>query len=144
MSNNHFADLLLQESFRDGYLTKAVKQNNRTLVRSLLQMGADPDEPNAKGETPIYEAIRIGNLEIVKLLIEWDANLDVVNDNHFSPVETAIANNKADILKFLLRHGEVKAKNVKLAAELKQSGIKETLSNGFKKRVFKVRSGAII
>lgn len=140
-----FEDLLADQAAEKSLLHKAVEENHRAAVRAILGVGADVNEADRNGETPVFAAVRNGNLEMVRLLIEWNASVDVVNRRHQSVTDIAVICNKNDILKFLLRHSElVKQKSVKLAAVLKHSGSKQNLDEEIKRRVFKARLHSIV
>ena len=55
------------------------------IVELLLDRGANPDEKNYNGNTPLWQASYNGNFEIVELLLSKGANPDERNDNGITP-----------------------------------------------------------
>ena len=56
-------------------LHTACMKGKTAIVAALLDMGADPNQANRNGETPLSSAIESGNLACVKLLVEHGAML---------------------------------------------------------------------
>jgi ankyrin repeat protein len=48
----------------------------------LLQHGADPDARNARGWTPLHQAVFIGNVEKIQLLLQYKAGLFLENNEN--------------------------------------------------------------
>jgi hypothetical protein len=59
-------------------LYKAVTQNDTETVRSLIETGADVNEPieEMNSATPVYIAVRNGNIEITEMLLQAGAYID--------------------------------------------------------------------
>ncbi len=55
-------------------LFKAIKNGNVGLVNALISNGAEIEQKDVDGKTPLQVAIEIGNSEIIKLLISADEN----------------------------------------------------------------------
>lgn len=64
-------------------ISGGIRDINR--VSLLLKDGADPNEPNSKGNTPLHEAILKGNLSAIKLLLEYGADLFRENRKGVTP-----------------------------------------------------------
>lgn len=78
-------------------LTTAVFASNLSLLHSLLEWGAKPNETDEHGWTPLHCAVAkasIGNLTIAKqmiqLLLQYDGRLDIGNDEGLLPHQIAI------------------------------------------------------
>ncbi|KAF8374831.1 hypothetical protein PRIPAC_81260 [Pristionchus pacificus] len=56
-----------------GFLHRAVFVKNRSLVRSLIDGGCDPNEADKAGVTPLHVAAAAGDREIVQLLVKAGA-----------------------------------------------------------------------
>ena len=52
-------------------LTKAAMWGNLKLLDSLLENGADPNFPNAMGNSPLHEAAYYGEIECANSLLEY-------------------------------------------------------------------------
>lgn len=63
-----------------GSLHQAIKDQDLEKVRKLLNAGANVNEEDDEGDTPLQIAIFIGNVEIVKLLLDHDADINNVNE----------------------------------------------------------------
>ena len=50
------------------------------IVRALLELGANADEPNKEGRTPLFFAAGCGHPDIIDLLLEWGAYLHVTTN----------------------------------------------------------------
>src|SRR5688572_26013564 len=61
-------------------LTKAVKANDLTAVRTLVKSGADVNAKSGDGSTPILWAVDHSNIEIARVLVGAKARVDVPND----------------------------------------------------------------
>ncbi|GAB4216028.1 MAG: hypothetical protein OHK0012_17440 [Synechococcales cyanobacterium] len=60
-------------------LMKAVKSNDVTRVKTLLQQGVDVNTPDSSGDYPMLMAAYEGHTEILKLLLEAGADVSVVD-----------------------------------------------------------------
>lgn len=52
-------------------LTRVIFENDPTALRILLEAGADPEKPNARGETPYDVAVRLQRKKILEILNEY-------------------------------------------------------------------------
>ncbi|WP_280458037.1 ankyrin repeat domain-containing protein [Nocardia carnea] len=67
-------------------LISAVWERDPTAVETLLKEGAEPDEPDEDGSTPLYQAAVHGSTEIVHLLLAYGADPNLAGD----PVEEGL------------------------------------------------------
>lgn len=95
-------------------LIDAVKDNKIEKVKQLLESGADVNQKNRFGMTPLYYASRNGYLEIVKLLLPaganvntatTDANYRELTTDNVTSLQMASLNNHLEIVKLLLAAG---------------------------------------
>eukprot|EP00899_Mesostigma_viride_P021269 jgi/Mesvir1/29143/Mv18438-RA.1 len=92
----------------EGALYLATKARSATLVKRLLQAGADPNLVSPAGPTPLYVAADKGALELVKCLLEAGANPNATGGrSHASePVLfAAVRSRNVDIVKCLVDGG---------------------------------------
>ncbi len=52
-------------------VTKAAMWGNLKLLESLLEAGADPNSPNARGDSPLHEAVYYGEKECAQCLLKY-------------------------------------------------------------------------
>jgi len=58
------------------------REKNIDVVNYLISLGADYNNRNTIGETPLHGACRHGNLELVKLLVNSGADTTITNDSN--------------------------------------------------------------
>lgn len=71
-------------------LKNAVFDHDDKQLRSLLQAGADANEPDANGVVPLFHAIHFGGVETVRLLLQAGADVNHTNWNGYSPWFAAV------------------------------------------------------
>ncbi|OQA06241.1 MAG: Phosphocholine transferase AnkX [bacterium ADurb.Bin374] len=85
----------------------AAQSGNISIVRALLNAGADVNARNPQDITPLHLAAWDGNAEIVSLLLEHGA--DVNRRNHrnegMSALDIAAMTGAADVVRILIEHG---------------------------------------
>ena len=72
-----------------GPLHDAARAGDMDLVNELVAGGADINEPDATGETPLLAASLAGQTAIVELLLKADADPTVRNDRGMLPLHAA-------------------------------------------------------
>ena len=72
----------------------------------LLQNGADANQPDNVGRTPLHLAVS-SRLEICKRLLEHRAEINAIDDDGFTPLDTAILDSSSEdpIVMYLLDEG---------------------------------------
>jgi len=88
-------------------LIEAVKANNLASVKEFIESGADLNQQDEQGWTPLSWAAGKGNPEIVGLLIERGADPLKVGRDRRTPYKIALAAGNAEVA-MLLRNAEVK------------------------------------
>ena len=73
------------------------------MVMELLEMGADPNICNFKGDGPLIPCIQKGHATLVELLLESGASIKDFNKNRDGPVLIACRTGQASILETLLK-----------------------------------------
>lgn len=97
--------LNLKPKERDQLLLNATEQGNVTVVKSLLELGANTSERDDLGSTPLLRASYNGNLEIAQLLIDSGADLEDKDEFGNTPLFWATLNSHFEICKMLLDNG---------------------------------------
>ncbi|TVU49275.1 hypothetical protein EJB05_00579 [Eragrostis curvula] len=77
---------------------------NVHVLRYLLDRGAVPARPDARGYTPLHNAAEFGHCEAAKLLLSKGVPLDPIN-HRGTPLHLAAANGHDQVVKILLEHG---------------------------------------
>jgi alpha-tubulin suppressor-like RCC1 family protein/ankyrin repeat protein len=85
-------------------LTKAVEQGNLSLVKSLLNQGADPDALSLFGDTALNIAVQTGREDMVNVLLKGGADPNLGSVNGGFPLLNA-SRDKIGIVKILLNAG---------------------------------------
>jgi len=64
----------------------AAASGNETVVRLLLDRGADPNSGTKEGFTPLFYAAAYGHVAVVRILIEGGASVDFENKSKETPI----------------------------------------------------------
>jgi len=81
----------------------AIKQDNLSLMNSLLQRGFDPDTRSPEGAPGLYLALREESLKTARLLMSWPkANIDARTAQDESPLMMAALKGYLDIARQLV------------------------------------------
>lgn len=96
----------------------AARTADLPLLRTLLELGADPNLPNAENSTPLLAAAGLGTrapgeepgseaeaLEVLPLLLELGADIHVVDDQGETALHGAAYKNAPKIVEFLVANG---------------------------------------
>ena len=57
-------------------MSRAAEKGNETVVKLLLENGAQPDFEDEKGQTPLSRAVEKGSVAVVQLLLAKEAKID--------------------------------------------------------------------
>lgn len=98
------ANINTQDNFGATALYMASKKNNPSIVKILLDAGADT-ELQKHGLTPLMVATRKGNLICLKMLVEHGANIDHLDYSGNNVISYAMQSNNPSVLKYLLGLG---------------------------------------
>ncbi len=93
-------------------LIEAVKAGNVASAKELVASGADVNQQDKHGWTPLNWAAGKGNLEMVSLLLEHGADIFKVGRDQRTPSMIALASGHAEVVK-LLRQAETKVEGDK-------------------------------
>jgi ankyrin repeat protein len=75
------------------------------IMKILLDSGADINQKNKKGESPIFRATRNNNIDIIKFLLDSGADINAKTNRGLTPLSTAAFNNYIDMIKVLVKRG---------------------------------------
>lgn len=90
-------------------LTAAILANNTECIHALIKRGADVNEVNSEGRTPLHTAVSPANeritLKMVQLLIELGADVNAVKKDGVSVLMWAVKYGTPEIVRCLLEKG---------------------------------------
>ena len=79
--------------------------NRQSMVKALLEAGAEIDIQDAEGKTPLISCAQLGHSSMVDCLIEWGADLDISSNIGYTALGYAIQTDNDDISETLIRSG---------------------------------------
>ena len=83
----------------------ACRRGHLMIATTLLEGGAERDQPRHDGATALWMACQEGHLEAVRLLLEAGANKDMAANNHMTPLMIACEMGHLEIVRLLLAVG---------------------------------------
>jgi ankyrin repeat protein len=86
-------------------LETAVLSRNIDKIKTLCQLGHDPNEQNKDGQSPLTIASKRTNATIVRILLDAGGNVDGVDNYGFAHLYHAIYHNRVDIVQLLIDRG---------------------------------------
>jgi ankyrin repeat protein len=89
----------------DATLADAVVAGDHELARSIVESGADPDEPRRSGLTPLMRAAARDDAAMVEILLDGGADLEATDPGGLTPAHVAAQANAAATLEVLVEAG---------------------------------------
>ena len=89
------------DSDRDNPLCCAVSERNIDCVKSLIAAGANVDDVDLSGYTPLHRAVESNWIDCIKLLLAHKANPNITNQAGDTPMHLAVRKHLSDCIEFL-------------------------------------------
>ena len=86
-------------------LVSAASRGHLTIVKGLLDAGADMDKADDDGNTPLYGAAREGRAEVVQALVDAGADKDKANNDGWTPLHGAAWKGHTKVVQALVDAG---------------------------------------
>ena len=91
--------------YKNTPLHYAMRSGQLSIVKALVEAGAQIDNKNFYNDTPLSVACQLGHLEIAEYLIEKGANIHGVDKQQRTPLIRACQNGQIHVVSMLLRRG---------------------------------------
>ena len=86
-------------------LMSAALIGQATVLRTLLDQGADANARDPSGWTPLLETVFAGHVEAAKTLLERGADANAADDGGWTPLMEAAAKGNKELVSLLIRYG---------------------------------------
>ena len=107
----------MSEGGDEDTLLTAVEKGDVRLLESLVQSGADVNEPDGDGQVALISAAGNGHSDCVKSLLEAGANVNILDNEGDSALYTAADNGHLQCIDLLLKVGTDVNMNIKKSFE---------------------------
>jgi ankyrin repeat protein len=88
-----------------GELPAAVSEGDKSLIETLLLRGADPDQPNSRGETALLYAVQSGENSLVKRILDSGADPDKPGAENLTALMFSVIISREDLVVLLISGG---------------------------------------
>ena len=85
-------------------MNEAIYTTARSKIADLIEGGANINENDEYGRTPLFTAVYMGKLDIVQYLIEHGADPNIPNNNNETPLYIASFSGRLDIVRYLIEN----------------------------------------
>lgn len=87
-------------------ITQAARMHGMTsMVRLLVEHGADPNAADAGQWPTLLHAVSFSDQSTVRVLLELGAKVNAPNGHGWTPLMSAVANGDVEMMELLMRHG---------------------------------------
>jgi ankyrin repeat protein len=100
-------NLDIEDKYGNTPLATAAHQGDITLMKCLINAGADVNYPNSLGDTPLFYASRENELEALKVLLEFGADCNIVNNLGETALICATSCGHKEIVEWLLQNKNI-------------------------------------
>ena len=99
-----FSSFSLQADIREELLT-ALNEKRYITIRELLKKGADIEEKDESGISPLLAMVKTGNNDMVQLLLQYGANINSIDNNGYTALHIAVELGLQNIAELLILNG---------------------------------------
>jgi len=92
-------------ALKEGLLAYAATENWLEAARMLIRMGAQVNDQNACGETPLIMAASLNHPEMLRLLLDHEADLSLVAGLNDTALSRAVSNGSMETARILIEAG---------------------------------------
>ena len=100
-----YVDLEERDDSGNTPLYNATMFDNTSLMKKLIDAGANINSKNRREETPLHLAAGHKKIETVRLLVSEGANLESKNEMGSTPLHEAVFYHKGDVIEYLIESG---------------------------------------
>ncbi|WP_061248007.1 ankyrin repeat domain-containing protein [Leptospira alstonii] len=93
-----------RDNYGSGVLSWAVKNGDQEAIELLLGAGAEPDETNARGETPLLTSLDQGNQDLTRIFLEAGADTDKKDFAGNTPLTKAVSTGDVEIVEMVFEN----------------------------------------
>jgi hypothetical protein len=83
-------------------LVQAIAESPIDQIKSMISGGANVNEKNSLGWTPLHAAVRFANIEAVKLLLESNADINAKDNSGQTPLYAAVETGQKELVDLLI------------------------------------------
>jgi ankyrin repeat protein len=86
-------------------LVQAIAESSIEQIKSMISGGANVNEKNSLGWTPMHAAVRFANIEAVKLILENNADINAQDNLGQTPLYAAVETGQKEVVDLLISKG---------------------------------------
>ncbi|AXK60896.1 ankyrin repeat domain-containing protein [Candidatus Chromulinivorax destructor] len=79
-------------------LHQAISCNNIEMIQFLLDLQADINIQDKRGNTPVHRAVINNNKSVIALLLEKGADVNIANNKKITPLHSAVKHSKSSVI----------------------------------------------
>lgn len=101
----NYNEVFYNNEFNITSLMNAVYQDDEKATNVFLKSGADANETNSAGVSPLHMAAKNNSVNAMKVLIKYGANLNARDFEKWTPLMRACLNKNSEVVEILVKNG---------------------------------------